>query len=400
MEDWKTKARELRAKRYKYREIAEMLGISMGTVNSYLSYCDKVPVEPIAVESVTPATPEEIIEHGAKRELEKQEARQTRAELEKASRNKIVIDQLVYCEKITKPYPVKRLKVPDISGRSRNTTPVLGLCDIHAGLFLKESETGGLNYYNRGKLEMQVENLKNALVTISIKQLAEHPLLKIHCLGDMLDGIGIFASQAFQQELHLKEQYYFLAELISTFLVELLQLYDVIELCCIPGNHGRIGKKGESAVEDNIEYFWYRHMQEKLQNYPQIKWKISESWWMLDNTYDKTSLLIHGDGIKSWMTIPYYGVERADTRYTKVLASMKNMYQILELGHFHSMAILPSPTGCTMINGCFTGGSMLALKDMITTSEPAQLFFGIHRDLPSVNWWHPIYLNYPKGEKK
>jgi len=410
-EKWK-QAEELRTKDMSCGKIAKELGILTTTVESHFRRIreskeinNSIPEPTVEI----PLTSEEIIAQEAEKELEKFKAKLTKEEIKKASQNKIIVDQLIYCASITKPYPIKQLKIPDLNGQSRNTTPVLMLCDIHTGLYLKPSHTGGLNYYNKEKLITQLENLKKALVTISIKQLAEYPLLKIHALGDLIDGINIYKGQAFQQDMYLTQQYYYIAELISTLLIELLQLYTKIEISCVPGNHGRIGRKGESPQEDNFEYMWYRHMKEKMQNYRepthengyrQIVWNISETWWMLDKTYDKTSLLFHGDGIRSWNSIPYYGIDRADAKYTKLLARQKNIYQILELGHFHSLSILPTPTGHTMINGCFVGGSMLALKDMVTTSEPAQLFFGIHKDLPSVNWWHPIYLDYPKGEEE
>jgi len=381
---------------YTYKKIGLKLGIKYSTIESHFKRIREAKEIGLILNQTVkePLTSEEIIKQEAENELEKQKAKTTKEEIKKASQNKIIVDQLIYCASITKPFPIKQLKIPELSGRSRNTTPILSLGDIHTGLHLKLSHTGGLNYYNKEKLVTQLENLKKALVIISIKQLAEYPLLKIHSLGDLLDGINIYKGQAFQQDMYLTEQYYYLAELMSTFLIELLQLYNIIEMKCVPGNHGRIGKKGESPQEDNFEYLWYRHMEQKMQNYPRIKWDISETWWMLDKTYDKTSLLFHGDGIRSWNSIPYYGIDRADAKYTKLLARQKDIYQILELGHFHSLSVLPTPTGNIVINGSFTGGSMLALKDMVTTSEPAQLFFGIHKDIPAINWYHPIYLDY------
>jgi len=385
------KAEELRAKDMSCGKIAKELGILTTTVESHFRRIQETA-------EIKPPTTEETIHEQANFELNRSEIKIDKAAIKRAAGNKIVIDQLIHCSRIVKPFPIKRLKIPDLNGRSKNTTPILMLSDIHTGTFLKSESTGGLNYYSKEKLSKQMNNLRNALVTISIKQLAEYPLLKIHSLGDLLEGINIFKGQAFQIDMHLKEQYYYIAELMSTLLIELLQLYKEIEISCVPGNHGRIGMKGDYPVEDNFEYFWYRHMEQKMQNYPRIKWNISETWWMLDKTYDKTSLIFHGDGIRSWNSIPYYGIERADAKYTKLLASQKNMYQILELGHFHSLAVLPSPTGNILVNGCFVGGSMLALKNMVTTSEPAQLFFGIHKDLPAVNWFQPIALNYPKEE--
>ena len=265
--------------------------------------------------------------------------------------------------------------------------------DSQAGTYISEEATGGLNSYNKNTLEAQMKMLLDGIVSISVKQLSAHPVLKIHMLGDMLEGMGIFPSQAYNVDQDLYDQFFSFGDLVCKLLLELLQLYDRVEIKCVPGNHGRVGKKGEYPHYINWDLFWYKHLEQKLQNYDRITWDITKSWWMTDTNHDTTSLLIHGDGIKSWMSIPYYGIERADSRYTKLFASMRNQYQILEMGHFHTPTILPAPTGHTIINGCFTGASVYALKDLTTTTRPVQIMFGVHKD-HGKTWDFPIYLDY------
>lgn len=387
MTNWKDEALKLRRQGVTYRDIAKTLGKPEGTINAFLA---REKQKPSDGETQKPCTTE-ILQQQAQKEIERKEAMESKSEIRQAAQISVICDTILKASKIQKEIVPERIDLK-YTGKSSNTIPVLVFSDPQAGTYISEESTGGLHCYDKNTLKNQMGMLRDGIVSISIKQLSEHPVLKMHMLGDMLEGLGIFPSQAFNCDMDLYEQFFSFADLTCKLLIELLQLYSRIEIKCVPGNHGRVGRKGEYPHYINWDIFWYKHLEQKMQNYKQITWDITKSWWLTDTNYDTTSLLLHGDGIKSWMSLPYYGIERADARYTKLFASMRDQYQILEMGHFHTPTVLPSATGYTIINGCFTGASIYALKDLTTTTRPVQMMFGVHKQ-HGKTWDFPIYLD-------
>ena len=325
------------------------------------------------------------------KQLKAKEEQEYRENLKITAQKDIIAERLAECARIVQPYEIERVTVPHKNFSTKNTVPVLMLSDIQAGTFISAEATGGLNDYNWNSLEKQFVKLRDGAISILSKQLNETPLLKIYMLGDMVEGLGIFPGQQYHCDKDVYQQFFGLAELLSKYLQEMLQVFDDIEVYTVPGNHGRIGKKGETPHYLNWDNFLYRHVQTMMQNFDRIKWNITDAWYQLDTTFETTTLLTHGDGIKSWGGIPFYGIQRMDARNTKMYASKKMFYDLIAMGHFHTPAELPTPTGPIMINGCFPGASVFALKDLNTANRPQQTLFGIHKDYGKI-WTFPIYL--------
>lgn len=271
---------------------------------------------------------------------------------------------------------------------------VLQISDIQAGTYISKEATGGLNEFNKDILKQQFDKLKDAMTSIISKQKQIYPIrkLNVHMLGDMVEGMGIFIGQAQHVDQDLYHQFFGLAELLCKFLVEMLYLFDEVEVSCIGGNHGRVGKKGENPHYVNWDVFLYKYCEARLQNCSQITWNIPLAWWYVDEILGHNFLLLHGDDIKSWNGIPYYGIDRADARWQKLLASRKIYYEYLELGHFHSPSELSRVEGEVIINGCWPGASIFALKTLGTANRPRQNLFFVHPEQGKVASY-PIWLD-------
>jgi hypothetical protein len=271
---------------------------------------------------------------------------------------------------------------------------VLQLSDIQAGTYISKEATGGFNEYNRDILKEQFYRLLKAMTSIITRQKQIEPIrkLNIHALGDMVEGMGIFEGQAQHTDQDLYNQVFELADLICWLIVELLYLFDEIEFSGISGNHGRVGKKGENPHFVNWDVYLYKYIEAKLQNYKQVKFNIPLSWWYLDTIQGWNFLMLHGDDIKSWNGLPYYGVDRADAKWTQLLGSIGKSYTYMELGHFHAPTELPRVSGEKIINGCWPGGSMFALKALATSGRPRQNMYAVHKE-KGKTWSYPIWLD-------
>jgi hypothetical protein len=291
----------------------------------------------------------------------------------------IIADKMVSAIKALPKLDIQPLKI-NLKPSAAEEEIVLMLSDIQAGTYISKEATGGLNEYSWDTLEQQFKNLLSAMVSIigRHKKIAPIRKLNIHMLGDMIEGMDIFIGQAQHVDQDLYNQMFKLAELICWLVVELLHLFEEIEISAIGGNHGRVGKKGENPHYVNWDVYLYKYCEARTQNYDRIKWNIPLSWWYLDKIQGFNFLLLHGDDIKAWQGIPYYGIDRADAKWTQLLASRKMSYDFMELGHFHSQGEIPGVASKKFINGCWPGGSIFALKSLTTSSDPSQMMFAVH----------------------
>jgi hypothetical protein len=215
-------------------------------------------------------------------------------------------------------------------------------------------------------------------------------------LGDMVEGLDIFVGQTQHVDQDLYDQCFDLANDICKLIIELLNMFDHIIVKGVVGNHGRVGKKGENPHWVNWDLIVYKFIESTLANYKdRISFDFPKSWWLIEKIFDHKFLLTHGDGIKAWMGVPFYGIQRADSRWTMMLQSIHEEYNYLEIGHFHTPSFLPRVIGETIINGCWPGGSIFALKDLLTTIRPSQAFFGVHPE-KGVSFRYPIWLDVPR----
>jgi hypothetical protein len=132
-------------------------------------------------------------------------------------------------------------------------------------------------------------------------------------------------------------------------------------------------------------------MATRLQNEKRIKFYIPKAWWIIANVRGWDFLLLHGEDIKAWNGIPYYGVDRADARYTLLLQTINKSYHYMCCAHHHSHAEIDRPVGEKLINGAWPGGSMYSYKSLNTSSVPSQLFFGVH-ERKGITWRYKLTM--------
>lgn len=343
---------------------------------------------------ITLPTANEMILETKQQILDKHKDKVMKDLIKERAMQDIIIEKSIAAIQALPPLSITPISFPLSSGFSEQEA-VLEISDIQAGTYISKEATGGLNEYNRDILAWQFDKLKQSMVSIITKMKRVHNIrkLNIHMLGDMVEGMDIFIGQAQHIDQDLYEQFFGLAELLVKFIVEMHYLFDEIEISCIGGNHGRIGRKGENPHYVNWDVFLYKYIEARLQNYEKVKWNIPLSWWYLDEIQGHYFLMLHGDDIKGWNGIPYYGIDRADAKWTQLLGSKGLTYEYMELGHFHSPSELARVKGEKIINGCWPGGSVFALKALVTSGRPRQNLFFVHPEHGKTASY-PIWLDY------
>ena len=272
-------------------------------------------------------------------------------------------------------------------------TIVLMISDIQAGTYISKESTGGLNEYNWEILEKQFDVLFDTLEEIVLRHKLVAPIknLHVHLIGDIVEGWDIFRGQTQNIDRDIATQVLGISDLLCNFLDRTRTLFDKIHVVGVPGNHGRIGKRGENPHYANFDYIVYEVLRRLLQNYQEFTWQITQSWWQVDDIYGYKFLMFHGDDIKSWQGIPYYGIDRAAKNYRELLELLNLRYDYMEIGHFHAPSELAGVTVEKFVNGCWPGGSIYSMKGLATSNTPVQKLFAVHPK-HGVTYRYPIRL--------
>lgn len=289
---------------------------------------------------------------------------------------------------IQPPKPVGKRKAP-------KEEALLLFSDAQIGEHITREDTNGFGEYNVEIFKERMDKLVNKMreLTEVHKGYSNIETLNIFMLGDNVDGIGIYRGQEHHLDALVVEQLLIGSEKIAEAIIQLLGTFQNIKITGIIGNHGRMGRKGENPSHVNFDFLLYKMLERMLSEYgDRIEWTIPTSNWVLQDILGNGFLLLHGDTIRAWNGIPYYGIDRADARLTKMLQARNRTYKYLCLGHHHNPGDVDSPNGEKILNGTMVGGSNFSINQLHTTSRPSQWFFGINKE-EGITWRYKILLD-------
>lgn len=291
-----------------------------------------------------------------------------------------------------KPHPMP-------TSKRRPQTAIQILSDAHIGNHVNREETGGLGEYSYEIFQERLGLLGGAIRSITNnyhRPVHPVPRLVMPMLGDMIENIEIFGSQLEGVDLPLAKQFLFAIDDLSQFIVELLDTFETIFVPVITGNHGRIGRKGQHKRHLNWDYLIGEMIKRKLEPYAdRIHIEVPKAAFAVIDIEGYKWLLRHGDGIKSWGGIPYYGIQRSTGRWIAIMAASGQRFDYMVMGHFHAPSHLPFTGGETIINGCFPGATEFSVEVIESLSRPMQ-FFGMVHPEHGLGARYPIYLDNGK----
>lgn len=277
------------------------------------------------------------------------------------------------------PVSIPILSAP--GGAHSEQTAVLLFSDLHVGANTDIEETGGLGEYNYPIFRKRLVVLRDAIrsITNDYHRIA-HPVknLVVLSLGDIIENVTIFPSQRDAAD-DLTEQVLRAQNDIAEFYLGLLDTFENISVVAVSGNHGRIGRRGEFKHHVNWDYIISRSLAARMADTTdRISFNVPKSPFAIVDVEGYTFLLRHGDGIKSWGGIPFYGIQRSTGRWIAIQQSMGKRFDYMAMGHFHQRADLPFTGGEVLMNGSFVGSSQFSVEVMETLSPPEQFFGFVH----------------------
>lgn len=396
-----TKYKNWQIFRHKVSEIrCKYPSLNLPVVQGYAKrVADVVPTTPIEREQI-----EDIIHEKVPLEKERQKVSELQAELGKIIRTMAYEERLI--DLLREIVPRFDYKSPPLSGlipreSEDEEDAILIISDSQLGMLIRAQEMGGMNFYSKEQFLIEFDMFEKGLWALmklesKIKKFGK---LWIIYLGDMVEGHDIFSGQPYNLDLNAAEACVFGANRFSQFEIKCTSLpFKKIETIEITGNHGTPGGRKAGAVPITLNFDWlfynlkhymtenYTLKQEDRTQVP-ITHFVSRTWFQLFAVQQWLCLAIHGDEIRSYMSTPYYGIDRAFSAYLQL---MDKVFHYMFLAHHHAGATLPAGRGEKIINGAWCGPGNLT-KKIRQAAMPMQWLLWIH-PRKGITSRYPVYL--------
>lgn len=252
----------------------------------------------------------------------------------------------------------------------RGDTLVIQLTDLHAGKIVKNQE--GEIIYDEKVFRNRINLLCEQTLKLLDNNISKGVPIKdvvIISTGDLANGEGIYATQAYEQEIAPPAQVMLVVDVISKLVISLLNRNLTVKLYGVRGNHGRTGKDSDVASNwDVMIYmildFWAKMV---LKN-PKLQIKYTES----------EQLIFEIRGHK--YMIRHIAPEQGDSPAGRVKFNewaRTNDVEGIVYGHFHHFGLFDVDSIRIFRGGSIVGGDSLS-DSMAKHSLPIQLVWGVN----------------------
>lgn len=359
--------------------------------------------------------------------IERSNQRVVKELVKKAAETDLIYDKILSAIVKIPPTDSKNVRYPaNFTAMTSPQEAALCLSDLHCGLAVLEEEVGGVcGDYNTEVFKKRLWGLVEKVIRITGHHRKSSKIDKLHifALGDFVHGMNDVGRWGFlNTEQNIVDQVFLLMDEVQKAIIELHHAFPKIVFWGVYGNHGRMSKRGFEKPFVNWDYFIYKYLESSLSKVPGIEFKIPRAPFQVAEIMDQKFLLTHGDGIKSWAGIPFYGLMRVESNFRSMLDGKRNFdkmwaqakeagvnisdgkamakfaynycnsFNYMVIGHFHTLADVETNAGGRIImNSSFFGGDNYSVNDLKKCGFPAQKFFGIHKEGRS--WSYDIELD-------
>lgn len=221
--------------------------------------------------------------------------------------------------------------------------------------------------------------------------------------GDLVEGDQIYPGMAWQLEKDPIRQVLDLRTRLSEGLRQIIRFaredlgVQAVAIYCVPGNHGKVGGKRAGATPSTYswDYMAAELILDDLRE-EQVDLKVNEpSGAVLFTVLGHTFLTIHGDEIKGWGGLPFYGLAKADGQFIRL---GEVIHDYLLMGHHHQPGNIPNGSGgANIVSGDWVGPNNLS-RIIKAGSRPQQRALIVSAKHGLVEEAH-IYLDGDRRER-
>lgn len=256
---------------------------------------------------------------------------------------------------------------------------ILPIFDQQYGQQVTRADTpGGRGEYNTTIFDERLERWLDAATGIVAKRAKGYNINELTiCLGgDQVEGDEIFAGQAWQLQITPPEQVWQLAEKMTNALTELIKFskeqigVEYISLYGVDDNHGKVGGKKSGARPATYSWNWLfqQILFDRLSGQPIDEVASDPGGSLFFYSGGHEFQLIHGHQIKGWGGIPYYGINKFESKSVRL---HNRAYKYLLMGHIHQPAEISNGAAEAIVSGDWVGPNNLS-GQMVAGSRPQQ----------------------------
>jgi hypothetical protein len=299
-----------------------------------------------------------------------------------------------------KPFSALPSCIPvDIKNRTHVEDVVMHQSDEHMADIVDPKSVQGLEDYNFKVACCRAENYVNKVLEITQQTLTGYrfPNLWILRYGD--HSSGEIHNAVLQSEFKNQFKNSFAISQVHALMVrDLAPYFEHVFVVCLPGNHGRRSKKKDyHSPHDNWDYAISKVSAMLNSEIKNVTYLIPNAFSTVLNIQGFNFAIEHGDDVKSWNSIPYYGLERKTRRLLALNATQGIKIDYFVFGHFHQPTTMNQLGSVeTIINGAWKATDPYTFGSLSGYVTPSQWLHGVHPE-HGISWRFKIKL---KGENE
>lgn len=279
---------------------------------------------------------------------------------------------------------------------------VLHLSDGHHDSIILPHRVRNLEQHDFNIAMARGENLIDRLLDFTMNNMSNHQFTTLWILayGDHTQG-EIHGAVHHTHFGNMMRNCLAIGQFHAQMYRELAPWFPEIKILYLSGNHGRrkeVKKKDYHASWDSWDYLIAETAKAYCADMYNVEFMIPDSFSAVVDIEGFNFCCFHGDDIKGWMGIPWYGIERKTRRLTALSAAHDDKVDYYCLGHFHALAMQQALKGETFINGAWIGCDPYSFNALDGYNEPSQLLHGVHAT-KGASWRLPIKLRRPVAEE-
>lgn len=277
---------------------------------------------------------------------------------------------------------------------------VMHLSDEHADQIVKPAECGGLERYNLDVALCRAEKYVKSIIDW-VNHLSNHtfPVLHILSYGDHTSG-EIHGAVGHSHYKNMFRNTLAIGQMQAMMIRDLAPYFEQVKVYCVPGNHGRRSlKKNFHGPWDNWDYLVSEIAKLHCSTHDNVEFLIPQSFSMNIDINGWGFAMEHGDGIKGWNGIPWYGLERKTRRLVSLHNAVGKQISYFVFGHFHALSTNADLKGEMIINGAWPATDAYSYNEFSGFREPMQLIHGVHEKY-GITWRLPVKIRDQKQELK
>jgi hypothetical protein len=261
------------------------------------------------------------------------------------------------------------------------------LSDEHAGQLVLPHQVGNLERYNFPVALRRAERYVDTIIKFTQRTLHNYKFdtLWILANGDHTSG-EIHGAVEHSEYRNSFRNCLAVGQMHSLMFRDLAPYFKNVKVVYVPGNHGRRSiKKDYNGAWNNWDYLIAETAKLHCMDIPNVEFNIPDAFSVCVDIEGHGFHLSHGDDVRGWMGIPWYGISRKTQRLTALSASQKKKVGYYIFGHFHQASTLAVLDGETIINGAWVSTDPYAYEGLSVFSEPSQWMFGVNKE-KGITW--------------